>query len=270
MRSLNSKAGAATSTGSSRADKKSVNTKSNSFINFLVGLSAVLLLAFVFIELQTPVRDNTITMKAFEDLEPESTFDVFEIIKPEPKVVKKLVAKASEPKPKVNKIKPPVIVDNDDSEPIEDPEPITEPTEPITDSEPTINAKPTKKPTVDNSPFNLLTVSEVPLYPGCNSKLDSVERVDCLNEKMARFIQRHFDTSLANDMKDKDVVAITVVFTIGTDGLPKDIRVRAPDKKLEEEAYRTISKLPKMTPGKFNGAEVNTTYALPIKFKVRS
>lgn len=270
MRSLNFKAGAATSTGSSRADKKSVNTKSNSFINFLVGLSAVLLLAFVFIELQTPVRDNTITMKAFEDLEPESTFDVFEIIKPEPKVVKKLVAKASEPKPKVNKIKPPVIVDNDDSEPIEDPEPITEPTEPITDSEPTINAKPTKKPTVDNSPFNLLTVSEVPLYPGCNSKLDSVERVDCLNEKMARFIQRHFDTSLANDMKDKDVVAITVVFTIGTDGLPKDIRVRAPDKKLEEEAYRTISKLPKMTPGKFNGAEVNTTYALPIKFKVRS
>lgn len=120
-----------------------------------------------------------------------------------------------------------------------------------------------------NLKHNLLTVSAVPLYPGCNARLDNEERIECLNEKMARFVQRHFDAGLASEVNGKDIVSITVVFTIGIDGNPKDIQVRAPNKKLEKEAYRVISKLPKMTPGKFGEVDVNTTYALPIKFRVQ-
>jgi len=61
-----------------------------------------------------------------------------------------------------------------------------------------------------------------------------------------------------------------VPFTIDTSGNPKDIQVKAPNEKLKEEAYRIISKLPQMIPGQFEGADVNTTYALPINFKIQS
>ena len=117
--------------------------------------------------------------------------------------------------------------------------------------------------------YNLRAVSAVPLYPGCNSSLNNNERIECLNEKMGKFVQRRFDTSLASELKGKEMVTITVVFTIGIDGLPKDIQVKAPSKSLENEAFKIISKLPRMTPGKYGDADVNTTYALPIRFRVQ-
>jgi protein TonB len=49
----------------------------------------------------------------------------------------------------------------------------------------------------------MLSVSEVPLFPGCSASLDSKERISCLNEKMARYIQRKFDTGLARDINSK-------------------------------------------------------------------
>ena len=87
---------------------------------------------------------------------------------------------------------------------------------------------------------------------------------------MQRFIQRRFDTSLASEANGKEMVRIMVLFTISTHGLPTDIQVRAPSKKLEEEAYRIISKLPQMTPGKFGETDVNVTYALPINFLIQN
>lgn len=271
MRSLDSHAGAATPVGNSRADKKSVNTKTNSSLNFLIGLSAVLMIAFVIIELQVPEVDRQIIYNKTFDIEPETTMDIFVVEKSTPKVV----IKKTPPIKKVNKLKPPIILDNNDPiiEPVDDPTP-----EPKVDTEPTKadtpvarsdNEATTSKMENTNLKHNLLTVSAVPLYPGCNARLDNEERIECLNEKMARFVQRHFDTGLASEVSGKDIVSITVVFTIGIDGNPKDIQVRAPNKELEKEAYRVISKLPKMTPGKFGEVDVNTTYALPIKFRVQ-
>jgi protein TonB len=69
-------------------------------------------------------------------------------------------------------------------------------------------------------------------------------------------------------LNSKDVVKIAVVFTIGTDGLPRDIQVKAPNKDLEEEALKVISNLPQMTPGKIDNMPVNVTYSLPIRFQV--
>lgn len=272
MRTLDSNLDTARSIGSSRADKKAASTKNNPFINFLIGLCAVIMLSFVVMELQTPIKHTDFTWNETFEIKPEVTIDKFIIEKPQPQVKpqNKLEPQVVKPVEKVSTIKPPVIVDNVDPEPIIDPEPTT--VEPIVDKFNNSSDSPPVKsttPAVVPSNYNLLAVSAVPLFPGCNARLDNKDRIECLNDKMARFVQRRFDTSLASEVKGKEMVSITVVFTIGIDGLPKDIQVKAPSKLLEKEAYRIIADLPKMIPGKYGDADVNTTYALPIHFRVQ-
>ena len=53
---------------------------------------------------------------------------------------------------------------------------------------------------------------------------------------------------------------------IGKDGVISEIRMRGPDKNLEKEAERIISKLPQMTPGKQRGKPVRVPFSIPINF----
>jgi len=270
MRNLNTDGDAATSPNDLRADKKSVNVKANTFLNFLLGVAAAILVAFVIIELQTPIREHSFAMSSKDDIAIEVNMDKYRIEKPAPKEQPSKPKKVtpSEPIKKVDPNKQPVIIDDEQPDPVQDPQPAA-PVEEPTDGKPTSDqpTKNTKPASPDN--YNMLSVSEVPLFPGCSAGLDSEERISCLNEKMQRYIQRKFDLSLANATEGKDLVTITVVFTIGIDGRPKDIQVRAPNAVLEKEARRLISGLPEMKPGKYNGAAVNTTYALPIRFKIQ-
>ncbi|WP_194850297.1 energy transducer TonB [Nonlabens antarcticus] len=269
MRTLHKSVDAATSTASRRSDKKLTNVKVNPFINFLLGLTAAMLVAFLIIELQTPIKERSYPTVSNQETAMEVNMDRFIIEKPQPKTEPKKTIKKQpvERVQKVDRNKPPVIVENTEPDPIVDVEPFQD-NNPVIDNSNTETPVEISKPELPSS-FNLVAVSEVPLFPGCSAKLDNNERIECLNEKMARFIQRKFDTSLANEMDGKDIVNITVLFTIGVDGFPKNIQVRAPNALLEKEAKRLISSLPQMKPGKFDGAVVNTTYALPIRFKVQ-
>ena len=47
------------------------------------------------------------------------------------------------------------------------------------------------------------------------------------------------------------------------------IQSRGPDRMLEVEAERIISKLPKMEPGKQRNKPVGVPYSLPINFQLR-
>ncbi len=269
MRTLKPKSDAATSTTGNRLDKKSINVKASPLLNFLLGVTAMILVAFVILELQTPIRETSYPLFPNKEMAMEVNMDQYRIEKPQPVIEPK---KKESPKPItptkiINKDKAPIIIEDDVLDPVEDPTPVTV-DQPINDKP--ISDTPIKDPVLSKpSNFNVKSVSEVPLFPGCSSSLDSEERISCLNEKMGRYIQRKFDTSLANSVNGKDVVAITVLFTIGTDGYPKDIQVRAPNPALEKEARQLIAGLPQMKPGKFDGAVVNTTYALPIYFKVQ-
>lgn len=62
---------------------------------------------------------------------------------------------------------------------------------------------------------------------------------------------------------------VYVNFVIGKDGNISNIRMRGPDKNLENEANRIISKLPKMTPGKQRGKAVRVPFSIPITFKLQ-
>ncbi len=62
---------------------------------------------------------------------------------------------------------------------------------------------------------------------------------------------------------------VFVQFTISKDGSISGIRTRGPDKNLEKEADRIISKLPRMTPGKQRGRPVRVPFSVPITFKLQ-
>ena len=63
-------------------------------------------------------------------------------------------------------------------------------------------------------------------------------------------------------------VRVFVQFTIGKDGSISGIRTRGPNKNLEKEADRIISKLPRMKPGKLRGRPVRVPFSVPITFRL--
>ncbi len=275
MNTLKEKRGAATPQKTRTEDKKSVNTKVNPWINFQIGLITALVAAFLIIELSTskpldPI-DKRVTVKNVADIGFHGTFIPVPNKAPKPKVKKNEVPKEKIVKTDPNKA--PEIVKNDVPDiPDTKIEAVSTTTTTSTDtnsssSSAVSNAAAAPAPVKNQI---LASVHEIPLFPGCYAGMNREERVECLNSKMARFVQRKFDTSLGRTLNNKEIVRISVVFTIGVDGLPTDIQVKAPNKELEEEAYKVISRLPKMTPGKIDKMPVNVTYALPIVFKVNN
>ncbi|ARN78615.1 hypothetical protein BST97_11795 [Nonlabens spongiae] len=252
------------------ASKKAINTKVNKTVNFLLGFCLSVLTIYLIVELNTQVKENTTSTYTTKTLKTESNMGEYRIAKSEPKqTVKKAVEKKPTPpvEHKVDVTKPPVI-DNtaddsfadqlnavesgpDDSSPIE------------TGISDTVDSKPSGPAT-----SNVNIVSEVPLFPGCSSSLDREDRIECLNLKMGKFVQRWFDTSHTDNLNGRDQVRISVMFTINVNGEIQDIQIQAPNKELEREARQVISRLPKITPGKMNGEPVNVTYTLPIVYRV--
>ncbi|AZQ44650.1 M56 family metallopeptidase [Nonlabens ponticola] len=103
-------------------------------------------------------------------------------------------------------------------------------------------------------------IEEFPTYPGCAGS--NQERKDCMQENISQFINNNYNTSVASDMKGSQ--KIRVQFTVGIDGQVSDIKTRAANSKLEQEAARVIKMLPVMKPGLQRGKEVNVLYSLPI------
>ena len=91
-------------------------------------------------------------------------------------------------------------------------------------------------------------IEDVPIFPGCE-KVDKSQRRDCFQEQMNKHIRKNFRyPEIAQEMGIQGRVYVN--FIIAKDGQITNIRMRGPDKNLEKEAQRIISKLPSMTPGK--------------------
>lgn len=91
-----------------------------------------------------------------------------------------------------------------------------------------------------------------------------------MNEQMQKFIVKKFNTDLAGDLGLSGIQKISVFFKIDKTGEIVDIKARAPHPRLEQEAIRVVSLLPKMKPGKQRGKAVRVPYYLPIKFQVQN
>lgn len=110
-------------------------------------------------------------------------------------------------------------------------------------------------------------IEDVPLFPGCEN-VKKAERRKCFQDKINRHISKNFRyPEIAQEMGVQG--RVYVQFVIAKDGSITGIRTRGPDKNLEKEAQRIISKLPKMTPGKQRGRAVRVPFSIPINFRLQ-
>ena len=123
-----------------------------------------------------------------------------------------------------------------------------------------------KEKIIEDVPYEF--VQNTPIFKGCEG-LSKEENKKCFDKKMKKFVQRNFDTELANELglrsgKHK----IFTQFIIDNFGNIVDIKINAPHKKLKKETQNLIEKLPKFTPGKQSNKPVKVRYNLPITFLV--
>ncbi|MGB0769995.1 MAG: energy transducer TonB [Flavobacteriaceae bacterium] len=111
-------------------------------------------------------------------------------------------------------------------------------------------------------------IENVPEYPGCERGSNADKR-KCMSDKIAKFVQRKFNTDLAGDLGLTGRQRISVIFKIDKNGNVTGVRSRAPHPRLEKEAARVINMLPKMKPGRQRGKPVIVPYSLPITFQVQ-
>ncbi len=110
-------------------------------------------------------------------------------------------------------------------------------------------------------------IEDVPIFPGCESVAKSQRRA-CFQEQMNKHIRKNFRyPDIAQEMGIQGRVYVN--FIIAKDGSITNIRMRGPDKNLENEAARIIGRLPKMTPGKQRGRSVRVPFSIPITFRLQ-
>jgi len=113
-------------------------------------------------------------------------------------------------------------------------------------------------------------IENVPVYPGCESAGNNAAKKECMSDKINKFVNKKFDTELANELGLEGRQRISVQFKIDKNGNITNVRARAPHPRLEQEAVKVVKALPKMTPGRQRGQAVGVLYALPILFQVEN
>ena len=120
--------------------------------------------------------------------------------------------------------------------------------------------------TENNSKVPSEIFDNIPVYPGC--KGSELKKRKCMSERIAKFVERKFNTDIAADLGLTGRQRIGIIFKIDTLGNITGVRARAPHPRLEQEAVRVINLLPKMKPGIKNGKPVIVPYSLPMIFQV--
>ncbi len=110
-------------------------------------------------------------------------------------------------------------------------------------------------------------IENVPVYPGCDKNISNEEQKECFQAKVMEHVRKNFTyPEAAVDLGIQG--RVYVQFVIDTQGNITNIATRGPHAYLEKEAYRIISSLPSMTPGKQRGRAVKVPYNMPITFRL--
>ena len=118
---------------------------------------------------------------------------------------------------------------------------------------------------INDVPFAV--IDQAPAFPGCEGSTNKEKKM-CMSKSISQFVNKNFNTNLGKELGFTGINRIYVRFKIDKNGRVIDVASRGPHPKLEEEAIRVVSQLPKMTPGKQRGEAVNVLYSLPIVFQV--
>ncbi len=238
----------------------SVDPKRNSSLYFLVGLTAVLMLTYVSIELKS--EDPRVEVEKLE-IADNMMGEEEEVILTMPPVQK--LPPPPPPAPEVIQI-----VDN--KQVIEDKK--IETTEVDENKAVVVNTASsygeeggTAEEIDEEVPFAV--IEDVPVFPGCEGVAKN-KRLDCFMEQMAKHIKKNQQYP-ERAMEDGIQGRVSVLFVIDKDGGISNVQVRGPKggELLEKEAQRVIEKLPKFKPGMQRGKPVRVKYSQPITFKLQ-
>ncbi|MER3373927.1 MAG: energy transducer TonB [Allomuricauda sp.] len=222
--------------------------KRNNTLYFFVGMTLILLLAYMALEWKTyyPVSEWEIGQ-----VDPKVLFE-----ETPPITIQKLP-----PPPKIQA--PPVIeIAEDDEDIIEtiiESSETNENTE-ITPLEGIEVAEEEEEPVII-----IDLIEEAPVFPGCENAED---KRACFQEKVLRHVKKTFrypEMAIEMNLQGR----VTTQFIIGKDGNIEGLKLHGPDQILKDEAARIISKLPRVRPGKQNGKNVRVVFTLPINFKIQ-
>ena len=111
-------------------------------------------------------------------------------------------------------------------------------------------------------------IDEVPVFPGCENIESEEGKRKCMVESISKFVVQRFNVNIAKEEGLIGRQRIAVLFKIDKEGNVDGIKSRAANQKVQAEAKRVISLLPKMIPGKHKGNAVVVPYSLPIVFQV--
>ena len=238
----------------------SVDPKRNSSLYFLVGLTAVLMLTYVSIELKS--EDPRVEVEKLEIADNMMGEDEEVILTMPP------VQKLPPPPPPA----PEVIQIVDNKQVIEDKK--IETTE-VDENKPVVvntassygEEGGTAEEIDEEVPFAV--IEDVPVFPGCEGVANN-KRLDCFMEQMAKHIKKNQQYP-ERAMEDGIQGRVSVLFVIDKDGSITNVQVRGPKggELLEKEAKRVIEKLPKFKPGMQRGKPVKVKYSQPITFKLQ-
>ncbi len=221
----------------------------NSGLYFVIGLALTLAVVYTAFEWKTydEVKDYDISMNVDDDLEEEVP----------------MTEQIKTPPPPPPPAAPEVIEIVQDEEEVE--ETIIESTETSQDEEIIEVEDVEVEEEVEDVDVPFAVIEDVPIFPGCEGESD---KRACFQEMMQKHISKNFRyPEIAQEMGVQG--RVSVMFTIQKDGSIGNVRMRGPDKNLEAEAARIISKLPKMTPGKQRGRAVRVPFSIPITFKLQ-
>ncbi len=229
------------------------NLENYSKLFFMLGLVLALLIVYVAIEKKTYDRViDDLGAAVYNIQDEEQTVEIEKIQQPKPK---------PKPAPKPDKIE--VVKDEEKVE-----ETVIESTE-VTEEEAVeveeVEEVEEEEEVIEDVPFAI--IEDVPVFPGCKGSKAKLKK--CMEKSIQKHINRKFNTELASELGlSPGVKRIMAMFKIDKTGRITNIQVRAPHKRLKQEAIRVIKSLPKMTPGKQRGKPVGVKYSLPIVFKV--
>ena len=223
----------------------------NSSLYFVIGLSLILLISWKAIEWRTYEKVYAYEALNVED-EDDEEIPITEQLKTPP------------PPPPPPPPAPEVIEVVEDEEEVE--ETVIESTETNEDEIIEVEEVEIEEEFEDvDVPFAV--IEDVPIFPGCENVAKS-ERRNCFQEQMNKHIRKNFRyPEIAQEMGIQGRVYVN--FIIAKDGSISNVRMRGPDKNLEKEAQRIISKLPTMTPGKQRGRPVRVPFSIPITFRLQ-
>jgi|TARA_A200000159_G_C7317983_1_gene337524 protein TonB len=226
-----------------------VDLTKNSSLYFVMGLAVVLFISWQAIEWKTYKRTYDYEALNVDDDDDEE-IPITEQIKVPP------------PPPPPPPPAPEIIEIVEDEEEVE--ETVIESTE--TNEEEIVEIVEVEEEELDiDVPFAV--IEDVPIFPGCE-RVKKSERRDCFQEKMNKHIRKNFRyPEIAQEMGIQGRVYVN--FIIAKDGKITNIRMRGPDKNLENEAQRIISRLPSMIPGKQRGRPVRVPFSIPITFRLQ-